>query len=399
MPYLGETMSSSADAPPTVTGRLTELIRLFGMLGIIGFGGPAAHIALMRREVVDRRGWMDDRGVMDLVGITSLIPGPNSTELAMLIGRQRAGWRGLVVAGLAFIVPAAAIVLALAWAYTTFGTTPAGAGLLYGVKPVVLAIVAAALLSFARVSLGTPLAAVLAMAAAAGWAAGLHELLVLALAAVGMAIVRLRPGAQIVAPLGIGLAGLGERVGERLAERLTAVDLPVLFAVFLKAGGLLFGSGYVLLAYLRGDLVERLHWLTDQQLLDAVAIGQVTPGPLFTTATFIGYLLAGLAGAAVATVGIFLPAFVLSAVIAPLAARLRDRPLTASLLDGLNAAAVGLMAVVFAQLGLAAVVDPLSAALVVGSGAGLLLLRLPSVVLVAVGAVVGLAATAAGIGP
>jgi chromate transporter len=392
-------MSSSADAPPTVTGRLTELIRLFGMLGIIGFGGPAAHIALMRREVVDRRGWMDDRGVMDLVGITSLIPGPNSTELAMLIGRQRAGWRGLVVAGLAFIVPAAAIVLALAWAYTTFGTTPAGAGLLYGVKPVVLAIVAAALLSFARVSLGTPLAAVLAMAAAAGWAAGLHELLVLALAAVGMAIVRLRPGAQIVAPLGIGLAGLGERVGERLAERLTAVDLPVLFAVFLKAGGLLFGSGYVLLAYLRGDLVERLHWLTDQQLLDAVAIGQVTPGPLFTTATFIGYLLAGLAGAAVATVGIFLPAFVLSAVIAPLAARLRDRPLTASLLDGLNAAAVGLMAVVFAQLGLAAVVDPLSAALVVGSGAGLLLLRLPSVVLVAVGAVVGLAATAAGIGP
>jgi chromate transporter len=372
--------------------RLAELVAMFGLLGIIGFGGPAAHIALMRREVVERRRWMDDRAVMDLVGLTSLIPGPNSTELAMLIGRQRAGGRGLVVAGLAFILPAAAIVLALAWAYVAFGSTPAGAGLLYGVKPVVLAIVAAALISFGRVAVGTPLAAILAMAAGVGWALGLHELLVLALAAMLMAALRLRPAGSISAvPLGAGLVGIG--------ERLSGVDLPVLFGVFLKAGGLLFGSGYVLLAYLRGDLVERLGWLTDKQLLDAVAIGQVTPGPLFTTATFIGYLLAGVIGALVATVGIFLPGFVLSAIVAPLAARLRDRPLTAALLDGLNAGALGLMAAVSVQLGVTALVDAVSVAVALAAALALLVWRLPSVLLMGLGAAVGLASTAAGIGP
>jgi chromate transporter len=372
--------------------RLAELVAMFGLLGIIGFGGPAAHIALMRREVVERRRWMDDRAVMDLVGLTSLIPGPNSTELAMLIGRQRAGGRGLVVAGLAFILPAAAIVLALAWAYVAFGSTPAGAGLLYGVKPVVLAIVAAALISFGRVAVGTPLAAILAMAAGVGWALGLHELLVLALAAMLMAALRLRPAGSISAvPLGAGLVGIG--------ERLSGVDLPVLFGVFLKAGGLLFGSGYVLLAYLRGDLVERLGWLTDKQLLDAVAIGQVTPGPLFTTATFIGYLLAGVIGALVATVGIFLPGFVLSAIVAPLAARLRDRPLTAALLDGLNAGALGLMAAVSVQLGVTALVDAVSVAVALAAALAMLVWRLPSVLLMGLGATVGLASTAAGIGP
>ena len=375
-----------------VRQRLRELLALFGLLGIIGFGGPAAHIALMRREVVDRRRWMTDQGVMDLVGLTSLIPGPNSTELAMLIGQQRAGMRGLLVAGLAFILPAAAIVLALAWAYVSFGTTPPGEGLLYGLKPVILAIVAAAVLSFGRVSAATPLNAVIAAGAALGWLGGMHELLVLALGAVLMAAIRLgfsRMPALISA--GIGLLGLGERSGQ--------VDLPVLFAVFLKAGALLFGSGYVLLAYMRGDLVDRLGWLTDQQLLDAVAIGQVTPGPLFTTATFIGYLLAGVGGAVVATIGIFLPAFVVAALIGRFATRLRDRPLTAALLDGINAGAVGLMVVVTGQLALSAVVDPLTLALAVGSGLALLLWQPSSVLLLAAGAGAGLAAAAVGIGP
>lgn len=373
--------------------RLRELVRVFGTLGVIGFGGPAAHIALMRREVVDRRRWMSDREVMDLVALTSLIPGPNSTELAMLIGRQRAGARGLVVAGLAFILPAAAIVLALAWAYTTFGATPAGSGILYGIKPVVVAVVAAAVVSFARVALGTPAQAALAVAAAGAWALGVNELAVLALAALLMAAARLRPNASAlsVAPLGAGLVGLG--------ERLAAVDLPLLFLVFLKAGGLLFGSGYVLLAYLRGDLVERLGWLTDQQLLDAVAIGQVTPGPLFTTATFIGYLVAGLAGALLATAAIFLPGFVFSAVIGPIAGRLRDRPLTASLLDGLNAGAVGLMAVVTVQLGTSALVDPWTIGLALVAVLAVTVWRAPSVLLMGIGAAAGLAATAAGIGP
>ena len=372
--------------------RLRELLALFGLLGIIGFGGPAAHIALMRREVVDRRRWMTDQGVMDLVGLTSLIPGPNSTELAMLIGQQRAGMRGLLVAGLAFILPAAAIVLALAWAYVSYGTTPPGEGLLYGLKPVILGIVAAAVLSFGRVSAATPLSAVIAAAGALGWLAGLHELLVLALAAVLMAAIRLGISRMpVLVPAGVGLVGLGARVGQ--------VDLPVLFAVFLKAGALLFGSGYVLLAYLRGDLVERLGWLTDQQLLDAVAIGQVTPGPLFTTATFIGYLLAGVSGAVVATVGIFLPAFIVSALIGRYAGRVRDRPLTAALLDGVNAGAVGLMVVVTGQLAVSAVVDPLTLALALGSGLALLIWQPSSVLLMAIGAAAGLAATAAGIGP
>jgi chromate transporter len=372
--------------------RLRELVALFGMLGIIGFGGPAAHIALMRREVVDRRKWMTDQGVMDLVGLTSLIPGPNSTELAMLIGRQRAGMRGLLVAGLAFILPAATIVLALAWAYISFGATPTGEGLLYGLKPVMLAIVAAAILSFGRVSAATPLTVFIAIAAALGWLAGLHELLVLGLGALLMAALRVG-GARVraVMPVGLGLLGLGERAGQ--------VDLPVLFAVFLKAGALLFGSGYVLLAYLRGDLVERLGWLTDQQLIDAVAIGQVTPGPLFTTATFIGYLLAGVGGAVVATVGIFLPAFIVSAVIGRYAGRVRDRPLTAALLDGVNAGAVGLMVVVTGQLAVAAMVDPLTLALAVGSATALIVWHPSSVLLLAIGALAGLAATSAGFGP
>ncbi|HEY7847883.1 MAG TPA: chromate efflux transporter [Candidatus Limnocylindria bacterium] len=371
--------------------RLRELVGLFGLLGVIGFGGPAAHIALMRREVVDRRGWMTNQGVMDLVGLTSLIPGPNSTELAMLIGRQRAGLRGLLVAGLAFILPAVAIVLALAWAYVSFGSTPAVEGLLYGLKPVLLAIVAAAVISFGRVAAASLATAAVAVAAGVGWLAGLHELLVLALAALAMAGLRLSGSLGAIVPLGLGLAGVGARA--------TAVELPVLFAVFLKAGGLLFGSGYVLLAYLRGDLVERLGWLTDQQLLDAVAIGQVTPGPLFTTATFIGYLLAGVPGAMVATLGIFLPAFIVSALIAPLAPRLRRHALTAALLDGVNAGAVGLMVVVSAQLALAAIVDPLTAALAVGAGGALLLWSPSSVLLLAVGAAVGLAAIGLGIGP
>lgn len=383
-------VSDETDRP--IRQRLRELVAVFGLLGIIGFGGPAAHIALMRREVVDRRRWMTDQGVMDLVGLTSLIPGPNSTELAMLIGQQRAGMRGLLVAGLAFIVPAAAIVLALAWAYVSFGTTPPGEGLLYGLKPVLLAIVATAVVSFGRVSAATPLGVAIAIGGALGWLAGLHELLVLGLAAVLMATVRLWSArGPTVMPIGLGLLGLGERSAQ--------VDLPILFAVFLKAGALLFGSGYVLLAYLRGDLVLRLGWLTDQQLLDAVAIGQVTPGPLFTTATFIGYLLGGVGGAVVATVGIFLPAFIVSALIGRYAGRVRDRPLTAALLDGVNAGAVGLMVAVTGQLALSAIVDPLTLVLAVGAALALFVWRPSSVLLLAIGGAAGLAATAAGIGP
>jgi chromate transporter len=379
----------STDAVPDRAGRLRELVAVFGTLGVIGFGGPAAHIALMRREVVERRRWLTDQQMVDLVGITNLIPGPNSTEMAMHVGRLRAGGVGLMVAGLAFILPAAAIVLALAWAYVTYGDTPTGEALLYGIKPVIIAIVVAALFAFARTALITPLRWVVAAAAAALWAVGVNELVLLAGAAI------------LVAGLRLGTHHPWAAIGFVLpaATAVASVNLLTLGAVFLKAGALLYGSGYVLLAFLRGDLVDRLGWLTDAQLLDAVAIGQVTPGPLFTTATFIGYLLAGIPGALVATVAIFAPAFVFVAIIGPLAERLRDRPLTAALLDGVNTAALGLMAAVSVQLGASAIRDPLTIGLFLASAGALWWGRVPSVVLVAVGAVAGLAASAVGIGP
>jgi chromate transporter len=364
---------------------------VFGTLGFIGFGGPAAHIALMRREVVERRGWLTDAQLVDLIGITNLIPGPNSTEMAMHVGRLRAGGRGLVVAGLAFILPAAAIVLALAWAYVAFGDTPTGEALLYGIKPVVIAIVALALVAFARTALTGPLRIVIALAAAVLWIAGVNELALLASGAVAVAVIRLGTSHPWAAA-GVALPAV--------AVGVASVNLVTLAAVFLKAGALLYGSGYVLLAFLRGDLVERLGWLTDAQLLDAVAIGQVTPGPLFTTATFVGYVLAGVPGAVIATAAIFLPAFLFVAIIGPFADRLRKRPLTAALLDGVNAAAIGLMATVSVQLGASALVDPLTIALAVAAGASLMWLPLSSVLLVAIGGVIGLAAAGlVGIGP
>lgn len=370
-------------------GRLRELLIVFGTLGVIGFGGPAVHIALMRREVVERRPWLTDGQLVDLVGITNLIPGPNSTEMAMHVGRLRAGGAGLVVAGLAFIVPAVAIVLVLAWAYVSFGQTPTGEALLYGIKPVIIAIVVVALVAFARTALRGPLRLAVGMAVAALWLIGVNELVLLATGALIVAGVRLGTHHPWAA-LGIVLPA---------TAAVASVNLLTLAGVFLKAGALLYGSGYVLLAFLRGDLVERLGWLTDAQLLDAVAIGQLTPGPLFTTATFIGYVLAGVPGALVATVAIFLPAFVFVAIIGPLADRIRDRPLTSALLDGVNAAAIGLMAAVTVQLGVEAIRDPLTIAIALASGLVLIRGRVPSVLLVAIGGVIGIAVAAAGIGP
>jgi chromate transporter len=376
-----------------VTGRvrLRELVIVFATLGVIGFGGPAAHIALMRREVVERRRWLSDAQLVDLIGITNLVPGPNSTELAMLVGRLRAGGSGLVIAGLAFIVPAAAIVLALAWAYVLYGATPTGEALLYGIKPVVVAIVGVALVGFARTALTGPLRIAVALSVALLWVVGANELVLLAAGAVAVAVARMGTAHRWTA-IGLVLPLAG-------ATAATSVSLLTLGAVFLKAGALLYGSGYVLLAFLRGDLVERLGWLTDAQLLDAVAIGQVTPGPLFTTATFIGYVLAGIPGAVVATVAIFLPAFVFVALIGPIADRVRDRPLTAALLDGVNAAAIGLMAAVSVQLGLSAIRDPFAVVLALGAVAALVWGRVPSVLLVALGGAAGLVAWTAGIGP
>jgi chromate transporter len=375
-------------SPPAVgaRGRLGELAALFGMLGVIGFGGPAAHVALMRREVVERRRWISEQRFVDLLGITNLLPGPNSTELAMHVGLDRVGRSGLLVAGLAFILPAVLIVGVLAAAYVAAGSSPVATSLLYGVKPVIIAIVAVAIVQLGRGALAGPLRIVIAVGAALLAILGVNELLLLAGGAALVAVARgvVRDPAEWLARSMLPVSGAIASVAA------TAVSLPLLFGTFLKIGATLYGSGYVLLAFLRADFVDRLGWITDRQLLDAVAIGQVTPGPLFTTATFIGYLVAGPLGAVVATIGIFLPAFGLVALLGGLAARMRSRPLTAALLDGVNAAAIGLMAAVSLELAGVAIVDPLTAGLAL-AGTILLLLRVPSLWIVVGGATVGVA--------
>jgi chromate transporter len=376
--------------PDDATTPLRDLARLFLRLGTTAFGGPAAHIALMEHEVVRRRGWLTREQFLDYLGATTLIPGPNSTELAIHIGHARAGWPGLLVAGLSFIVPATVIVGAAAWAYVRYGTLPGAEALLYGVKPVVIAIVGQALWGLGRTAVrSVPLALVGLLAVAAAFA-GVHELVVLGGAGLAMAALRCATGARAVGALLLSVAAGSPGAAAALAAPATApVGLWTLFLVLAKAGAVLFGSGYVLLAFLRADLVERLGWLTEQQLLDAIAVGQVTPGPVFTTATFIGWVLAGPQGAAVATIGIFLPAFVFVALSGPIVPRIRQSAVAGAVLDGVNVASLALMVVVSWQLGRAALVDPLTLGLAIASLIALLRFRVNSAWLILAGGALG----------
>jgi chromate transporter len=332
---------------------LREVATLFLKLGLTAFGGPAAHIALMHDECVRRRRWLTDAEFLDLIGLVNLIPGPNSTEMAIHIGKRRAGWGGFAAGGVAFILPAVLIVMGLAWAYTRFGATPQVAGLLYGVKPVVIALIAQALWSLTPKAVKSARTAVIGAAVLLLAARGGHEILLLF---GGGAALMLSRGLMPTRSLN-GAALALPAAGAAAAAVAVPFGFTTLFMTFLKIGAVMYGSGYVLLAFLRADLVTRLGWLTDPQLLDAVAIGQVTPGPLFTTATFIGYLLGGAPGALLATLGIFLPSFVFVAVSGPLLPRLRRSPWTAAFLDGVNVAALALMAVVAWRLGRASLVD------------------------------------------
>jgi chromate transporter len=373
---------------------LLEVALLFLKLGVTAFGGPAAHVALMHDEAVRRRKWLSDDHFLDLVGATNLIPGPNSTEMAIHLGYLRAGWPGLIAGGLCFTLPAMLIVFGLAWGYQRFGATPQVEWLLYGVKPVVIAIILQALWTLGRSALRMPLPAGVALAVLVLFFLGAHEI---ALLFAGGLLVMLLRGARRLRATGLPLllAPLGPLSGPTLPASLalfTAApfSLSLLFLTFLKIGAVLYGSGYVLLAFLRSDFVLRLGWLTDQQLLDAVAIGQVTPGPLFTAATFIGYLLAGLPGGLLATVGIFLPSYLFVALSNPLIPRLRRSEWVSGLLDGANAASLGLMAGVTWQLGRASLVDLLTLAL---AGVALFLLvriKLNSTWLILGGALAGL---------
>lgn len=361
---------------------------LFAKLGVIGFGGPAAHVALMREEVVRRRGWLDDTEFLDYVAATNLIPGPNSTELAIHIGQRRGGARGLLVGGVCFIAPAVVIVSALAWLYETHGTDPVVIDLRYGILPVIIAIIAHAVHGLGRAALDSPASVMIAGGAVVAYLVGVHELAILGAAGALTAAWSQR---HRVAMGGPGLAAI--LIPSGVADQAAAsqpVSLPRIFFVFLEVGSVLYGSGYVLLAFLQRHLVDGYGWLTSQQLLDAVAVGQVTPGPVFTTATFIGWQLAGPVGAAVATVGIFLPSFAFVALLRRIVPWMRARPAARSFLDGLTAASLGLMAAVAITLADAAIVDVVTGVLAAAALAALIGSRLSPTWLVAVGAGIGI---------
>jgi chromate transporter len=358
--------------------------RVAGVLlkvGVLAFGGPAAHVALMRRELVERRRWIDEASFFRMFAACNLVPGPSSTELAIFLGYRLAGWRGLLLSGALFIAPAMAIMLAIAWLYVRFTTAAPLQAILYGVRPVVVGIVAWAAIDLGRRLVTTAPPAVLVVAVAAASLAGVNPILLLfgggaAWLAVALGRDRLRRARGTAAAL---------------APLLPVTKLAGLFLSFLKLGVVSFGTGYVLFAFLHTEFVDGLHWLTERQLVDAVAISQVTPGPVFTTATFLGYLFAGLPGAALATLGIFLPAFALVPFLDRIERAMQARRWLRTALDGVNVAALGLIAAVNVQLGLASLRDGWTAALAVVSFAVLLRFPLAGPAVVAAGALLGLA--------
>jgi chromate transporter len=365
--------------------RLGDVARLFLTLGATAFGGPAAHIAMMHEQVVRRRRWMTDGEFADLIAAVNLIPGPNSTELAIHVGRRVAGWRGFAMAGVCFIAPATAIVALMAAAYVRYGSTPDARAAMSGISPIVIAIIAHAAWQLASTSLKSATAWIVAAVSLALALFGVHELIVLL--AAGLTVLSVSWGRRAAATAVI-VAGCSSTM---LAASATAssASLVKLFLFFLKVGSILFGSGYVLLAFLRADLVERWGWLTEQQLLDAIAVGQFTPGPLFTTATFIGYLLGGLPGALLSTIAIFLPAFVFVGITHRILPRLRASARVSAFLDGVVAASLALMVAVAVTIGSSTLRSPLPIALAAAAFAMLSIWRMNSVWLVLAGAAIG----------
>ena len=375
-----------------VTARhtLLQLASLFLRLGITAFGGPAAHIAMMRDEVVERRKWLTDTEFLDLLAATHLIPGPNSTEMAVHLGYNRGQLRGLLVAGACFILPACVIVGTMAWGYARYGNTPQVSWLMYGISPVIIAIVLQAIWKLGRSAVKGVLHVVLGGVVAALSLVGGNELVLLAGGGLAALAARLATGATLGGVL-LGLIGASASLKAMALAAGPAIPITLgrLTLFFVKVGSILFGSGYVLLAFLRADLTERWGWLTDQQLIDAVTVGQVTPGPVFTTATFIGYLLGGWTGAVLATIGIFAPGFVFVAITQPLIPRLRASEVASGVLDGVVIASLGLMVAVMWHLGRAAIVDLPTAALAVASAVTLAIWRPNSTWLIAGGASIG----------
>jgi len=372
-----------------------EVARLFLKLGTIAFGGPAAHIAMMHDEACRRRRWVSEQRFLDLLGAANLIPGPSSTEMAIYLGCERSGWKGLIAGGVCFILPAMLIVLVLAWAYVEYGKMPQAVWLLYGIKPVIVAVIAQALWKLLKTAVKGALLAGVGLVVLGLYLAGFGVTALIF--GSGLLVMGFQNGWRIWRQGGSGgirlalLPSLGLPVGQITGMTSVSFSLTTLFVTFLKIGSVVFGSGYVLLAFLRNDFVHHLGWLTDQQILDAVAVGQFTPGPVFTTATFIGYVLGGMPGAILATVGIFLPSFLLVAAVFPLVEILRRSPWASAFLDGVNVGALGLMAGVTWQLGRAAITDWLTLALALISAIILFRFKVNSAWIVLGGGIIGFA--------
>lgn len=372
-PTDGERVDSSAGPDETHrAGRVREVAAVFLKLGVIGFGGPAAHIALMRDEVVRRRRWLDDREFLEWVGACNVIPGPNSTELAIQLGSRRAGVRGLMAAGACFIGPAVVLVGALAWLYERYGTDSVVVDVRYGILPVVVAVVLHAVFGLGRVALVDLARVLVAAGALAAFLLDVHELLILGAAGAVSVIWATRGRLHGRSPF------VAIPVVVAAATEHAVVSLWRLFLVFLEIGSVLYGSGYVLFAFLQRNLVEHLGWLTNRQLLDAVAVGQITPGPLFSSATFVGWQVDGVAGAAVATAAIFLPAFLFVAALGRIVPWMRRTPMAKAFLDGVTAASLGLMAGVLVELAGPAFPDVATVGIAVAALAALVVTRVSS---------------------
>ncbi len=374
-------------SPKNQIKRLQELAIVFFRLGTIAFGGPAAHIAMMDDEIVKQRKWLSREKLLDLMGITNLIPGPNSTELVIHIGYERGGWRGLIVAGCCFIFPAMVTVWMLAVIYVRYQALPQLEWLLYGIKPVIIAIVFQALWKLGKKAAKDTPTIMAGVVATMAFFGDVNEILLLLLIGLGVMLVKnfWKPtlSGGFILPIS-AIFGQINSYNNVLPSSLS------IFGLFLKIGSVLYGSGYVLLVFLQRDLIERHQWLTSQQLLDAIAIGQVTPGPVFTTATFIGYLLNGTSGAIAATVGIFLPAFVLVLVINPWVNILRRSSWTSGFLDGVNAASLGLMIGTVYILTRSALIDWLTVIVAILALILTLRFKLNSAWLVLLGGIIGL---------
>jgi chromate transporter len=375
-------------------GSAREVAKIFLKLGTIAFGGPAAHIAMMHDEMAVRRRWVSEERFLDLLGAANLIPGPSSTELAIYLGYERAGWMGLILSGVCFIFPAMVMVLVLAWAYVIYGATPHANWLLYGIKPVIVVIIIQALWGLFKTAVKGPLLAAAGIAVLSLYLAGFNPITLLF--GIGLLVTLIKNGSpfsrqQDTTRTGMPLFALGVSAGASAGITQVPFSLTSLFITFLKLGSVVFGSGYVLLAFLRNDFVHRLGWLSDQQILDAVAVGQFTPGPVFTTATFIGYIVGGLPGAILATVGIFLPSFLFVAVVFPVVGLLRRSRWASGFLDGVNVGALGLMAGVTWQLARAALIDGFTTVVAVLALMLVLRFKINSAWLVLAGAILGAA--------